>query len=49
MGLAEYGIELDNPEKIFFPGQAVTGKLRITITNRPKLLKRHGILVRHYL
>jgi len=49
MGLAEYEIELDNPEKVFFPGQAVTGKLRITITNRPKLLIQQGILVRHYL
>ena len=45
MGLAVYEIELDHPEKVFFPGQDVTGKLLITITKRPKMLVNNGIIL----
>ena len=42
MGLAECIILLDNSEKVFFPGQVVSGKLRIIITNKPKIIVKEG-------
>ena len=35
-------ILLDNAEKVFFPGQVVSGKLRIIITNKPKIIVKEG-------
>ena len=36
MVLEKFSIVLDNPVKVFFPGQLVTGNVQITITDQPE-------------
>lgn len=45
MVLEKFSIVLDNPVKVFFPGQLVTGNVQITITDQPEEIAKSKLTI----
>ena len=48
MGLEQLWILLDNPRRVFFPGQTLTGTLHVSIKDKPTELKGINVLLEYY-